>query len=254
MLTDHRGVVGLRNLLPSMLSDQPVYALQAIDPAVPSWRNSSVEEIAAACLGGVRLHQPHGPYRLGGHSLGGLVAFEMACALRRAGEPVELLILLDTLAPEAFRWRGRIAARDRTLRESSTLRRAHGQAGLVRAAILNAAALARGERRLRPWPRGFDDPWDQAGADRLGRLYRPRKLDAPLTVLNTAASRTAAGSSELGWGRHASGPVAARAIPGEHESIFNEPHVQALTSTIARELAALESAEPKAMEQRRRGA
>jgi amino acid adenylation domain-containing protein len=236
VLTDQRGVMGLRNALPAMLSDQPVYAMQAIDPAVPSWRSSSVEQIAAACLRAVRARYPTGPYRLGGHSLGGLVAFEMACSLIRTGACVELLILLDTLAPEVVRWRGRVAARDRILRTDSLVRRARGQANLVRGAITNTAALARGERLLRSWPRGFDDPWDQAGAHRITRRYRPRKLTAPVTVLHTALSQTLVGGPELGWNRHVVGQVATRSIPGDHLSIFNRSDVYALAVVLAGEL------------------
>ena len=40
VFTDHRGVISLRNLLPAMLSDQPVFAMQAIDPATHAWRRS----------------------------------------------------------------------------------------------------------------------------------------------------------------------------------------------------------------------
>src|SRR5204862_1086123 len=79
VLTDQRGVMGLRNVLPAMLSDQPVYAMQASEPAVPSWRRSSIEQIAAGCLRALRSGYPRGPYRLGGRSLGGLVACGMAC-------------------------------------------------------------------------------------------------------------------------------------------------------------------------------
>uniref|UniRef100_UPI0021093EF1 non-ribosomal peptide synthetase n=1 Tax=Chitinolyticbacter albus TaxID=2961951 RepID=UPI0021093EF1 len=43
--------------------------------------------------------QPAGPYRLGGWSMGGLVAFEMACQLEARGHSVESLVLLDTLPP-----------------------------------------------------------------------------------------------------------------------------------------------------------
>jgi amino acid adenylation domain-containing protein len=236
VLTDHRGVIGLRNLLPAMLSDQPVYAMRAIDPAVHSWRSSSIEQIAEACLREVRSRYPQGPYRIGGHSLGGLVAFDMACGLVRAGARVELLILLDTLAPETFRWRGRIAARDRMLRGESLVRRIRGQAHLARGAIVEAAALARGEHVQRSWPRGFDDPWDQAGAARIMRRYRPPKLAAPVTVLHTAFSTLIGGGPELGWDRHIAGPVATRSIPGDHQTIFREPDVHALASVIADEL------------------
>jgi thioesterase domain-containing protein/acyl carrier protein len=244
VLTDQRGVIGLRNVLSAVLTDQPVYAIQAIDPAVQSWRSSSVQNIAAACLQAVRARDPEGPYRLGGHSLGGLVAFEMAYRLIEAGASVELVILIDTLAPEGFRWRGRIAARDRLLRGESLARRAREQADLVRNVLRIGFSLAHGERRLQSWPRGFDDPWDQAGALRLSRRYRPPKLAAPVTVLHTPRSEILMGGAELGWGRYVAGPITTRTIPGTHASIFSAPEVNDLAAGLADELAKLDSAAP----------
>lgn len=55
----------------------------------------SLEDLAAGYLDGVRRIQPNGPYRLGGYSLGALVALEMAQQLRTAGEEVDALFLLD---------------------------------------------------------------------------------------------------------------------------------------------------------------
>lgn len=43
----------------------------------------------------VRDRQPSGPYRLGGWSMGGIIAHELARRLRAAGETVEVLVLLD---------------------------------------------------------------------------------------------------------------------------------------------------------------
>ena len=40
--------------------------------------------------------QPKGPYLLGGYCLGGTIAFEIAQQLRRAGESVALLAMLET--------------------------------------------------------------------------------------------------------------------------------------------------------------
>jgi amino acid adenylation domain-containing protein len=236
VLTDQRGVIGLRNVLPAMLTDQPVFALQAIDPAVQSWRSSSVPEIARACLRAVRAHDPTGPYRLGGHSLGGLVAFEMACSLIREGAAVELVVLIDTVAPEGFRWRGRIAARDRTVRDESLARRAREQADLVRNALRLGTSLARGQRPLQSWPRGFDDPWDQAGALQLMRRYRPERLAAPVAVLHTSHSQILMGGPQLGWSRHIAGAITTRSIPGNHASIFSAPDVDDLAVALAEEL------------------
>src|SRR5689334_25000388 len=52
--------------------------------------------MAETYLDSIRKIQPNGPYSLAGYSFGGLVAFEMACRLRSAGETVALLALLET--------------------------------------------------------------------------------------------------------------------------------------------------------------
>ncbi len=56
----------------------------------------SIEEMAAARLRDLRAVQPAGPYLLGGHCNGGLVALELANQLRAEGEEVALLVLVDT--------------------------------------------------------------------------------------------------------------------------------------------------------------
>jgi thioesterase domain-containing protein len=55
--------------------------------------------MAATYLEHVRNVQGSGPYRLGGWSLGGIVAFEMARRLQEKGESVDLLALIDAVAP-----------------------------------------------------------------------------------------------------------------------------------------------------------
>ncbi|HEX3528888.1 MAG TPA: amino acid adenylation domain-containing protein, partial [Thermoanaerobaculia bacterium] len=77
--------------------DQPFYALQTPDDRPPA---KSIEEMAARYLAEVRCVQPQGPYRLGGWSMGGLVAFAMARQLAAEGQAPELLALIDTLPPE----------------------------------------------------------------------------------------------------------------------------------------------------------
>jgi thioesterase domain-containing protein len=61
--------------------------------------DETVEAMAAAYLEEMRRVQPAGPYRLGGWSLGGVVAFEMARRLEEQGEAVALLAVLDAVAP-----------------------------------------------------------------------------------------------------------------------------------------------------------
>lgn len=58
-----------------------------------------LRDMAMAYLKVIRRLQPHGPYRLTGFSIGGMIAFEVACRLRDAGEQVECLALLDSAVP-----------------------------------------------------------------------------------------------------------------------------------------------------------
>ncbi|HKP14386.1 MAG TPA: amino acid adenylation domain-containing protein [Blastocatellia bacterium] len=74
---------------------QPFYALQphGLDgQAVPP----SIEAMAETHLRLLRQVQPAGPYLLGGHCNGGLIAFEMARRLEASGERVALLALVCT--------------------------------------------------------------------------------------------------------------------------------------------------------------
>lgn len=58
----------------------------------------SISEFAEVCCQQLKLAQPQGPYHLAGHSFGGLIAYEMACQLTAAGNQVETLCIIDTVA------------------------------------------------------------------------------------------------------------------------------------------------------------
>jgi acyl carrier protein len=57
----------------------------------------SIEEMAKDYLSLIASIQPHGPYRLGGHCNGALIAWELARQLVAAGEHVELMVLIDPI-------------------------------------------------------------------------------------------------------------------------------------------------------------
>lgn len=79
--------------------DQPFYAVHPhglIDPVVPD----TIEAMAAERLPAVREARPRGPYILGGHCAGGMVALEIARQLDREGEEVSCVVMIDTVAPQ----------------------------------------------------------------------------------------------------------------------------------------------------------
>jgi len=80
-------------------ADQPFYGLQAAGLDGKSKPVTRVEDMAVQYVDALRSVQLNGPYFLGGHSFGGYVAFEMAQQLRKQGQEVALLAIIDTIAP-----------------------------------------------------------------------------------------------------------------------------------------------------------
>src|SRR5262249_57231984 len=62
-----------------------------------------IEDMAACYVEAIQVIQPRGPYLLGGWSLGGVIAFEMARQFHERGERVALVALLDTEPPNSAR-------------------------------------------------------------------------------------------------------------------------------------------------------
>jgi thioesterase domain-containing protein/acyl carrier protein len=93
--------LGLAQLL---APDQPAYGLQAVGLDGKSARHITVEDMAAHYVKEVRSFQPEGPYYLGGYSMGGVIAFEMAQQLHRLGQRVALLGLLDCVPIGVIPW------------------------------------------------------------------------------------------------------------------------------------------------------
>src|SRR5262249_43691494 len=82
--------------------EQPFYAFQTPQPGEGRKLNT-IENLAAHYLEYLPEIQPRGPYRLGGWSMGGVIAFEMARRLVDRGEVVELVALIDSFAPSGLR-------------------------------------------------------------------------------------------------------------------------------------------------------
>jgi amino acid adenylation domain-containing protein len=114
-----------RDLALRLGPDQPFYGLQAQGLDGVSSIHTTLEEMAAHYVAEVRRFQAHGPYYLGGSSLGGLVAFEMAQQLHRQGQPVAVLAMFDTWCPGYFRLTA-LPARYRLARHAD----AFGRSGL----------------------------------------------------------------------------------------------------------------------------
>lgn len=77
--------------------NRPLYGIRAQGLGGSAEPLESVEKMAAFYLEEIKEIQPQGPYLLGGYSLGGTVAYEMAQQLNGAGEKAAFLAMFDTV-------------------------------------------------------------------------------------------------------------------------------------------------------------
>ena len=85
----------------AMGQDRPFWGFQARGLDGEAAPVADITQMATDYVAALRVTQPEGPYHLGGWSLGGLVAFEMARQLVADGEAVATLAILDSEAPKA---------------------------------------------------------------------------------------------------------------------------------------------------------
>ena len=245
-------ILTYKDLAAGLSEDQPVYALQAQGLDGTSRAASSVEEMAAHYIRALRSVQPKGPYYLGGFSAGGVVAFEMACQLERAGNSVALLVLLDaTTEPPLFSLlqHGRFSEASRRLGRVvrwniSYLRRsgptafarkkAHNFRMNLRIVAFNAKRAI--SKRARSGA-AAQLPVEDAFLFALGQ-YRPGKFSGNALLFRTSDSDCFNPDLALGWSDVISGTLDIREVRTTHDDLFsgvvNEPLVAEVERALMR--------------------
>jgi amino acid adenylation domain-containing protein len=89
-------------VLPHIDEEQPVYAIQAVGLDGLSRPFQDFQDMMTHYAARLREIQPHGPYLLGGLSLGGVLALELAHVLHQNGDDILFLGMFDSLVPPVF--------------------------------------------------------------------------------------------------------------------------------------------------------
>jgi thioesterase domain-containing protein/acyl carrier protein len=248
-------VLNMPRIAEHVHKERPFYAIQARGVDGREEPFSSVSEMAKTYVEELRRVQPRGPYHLAGYCGGGIVAFEMAARLQSEGEQVPFLALIDTyrpgVAPEppAFaRWSRLI----RRLPFSALLRRF--RAGLSRRLDVFVRTLLvvfyRGTKQR--VPHELRDSWLTESFFKALNGYQPSRFDGRITVLRAVdvSAELRAVSRDLGWKSFATRGVDSRDIPGNHDTMAEEPHVQVLGKTLSACLEAIDGSQAAALTSR----
>ncbi|MBI6548643.1 non-ribosomal peptide synthetase [Xenorhabdus lircayensis] len=92
-------VLYLRELATELEGIYSVWGMQSPELNGHNAPLQSLEAMASVMIDDLKKVQPNGPYRLGGHSFGGWLAFEMTRQLVQQGEDIALLALVDSESP-----------------------------------------------------------------------------------------------------------------------------------------------------------
>ena len=222
--------------------DQPCYGLQARGLEEGQEPHEQIEEMAAYYINAMRTVQAEGPYLLGGWSMGGVVAFEMAQQLYAQGQRAALLALLDTRIPTADE---EFADEDFEVTLLVDFVHYFGLSLDPRDSLARLPKHELLERVLEHAKRAGLMPLDievsQAQpfielckADfRATRNYVLHHYPGRITLFK-AAQELARTSSDptLGWSEWAAGGADVHIVPGNHATMVYKPHVEFLADKL----------------------
>lgn len=229
---------------------QPFFGLQAIgleDDRPPLER---LEEMAAHYAAAIRQTQPTGPYLIGGWSMGGVVAFEIAQQLTRQGQEVALLVLIDSQVPvdpvspaEKEDDTRLLAEFLKDLRSRFTAERPELATNFSQLDSEARLSYILEEARL------LEHLFPEGDLSRLHRLfqvfkanlralrqYRPQPYAGRIVLFRATEEESANGTAVTGpdWSRWAEQPVEIHHVPGDHYTMLIDPYVGRLAETLRR--------------------
>ncbi|MFN6501591.1 MAG: amino acid adenylation domain-containing protein [Nostoc sp. DedQUE01] len=237
------------NLSRRLGEDYPFYALEH-NPDAEEPEIISVEKTASYYLQEIRKIQANGPYLIGGHCYGGVLAFEVAQQLQRQGERVDLLVVIDAILSatriestkdddakfllrmaESIKTDNNIdfsvsfeELRDLSLNEQLDL-------------INQKANLIFTDTEIKDFIRYYKlfKVHVQAMRDYVPLVY-PHSMTlfrAKEEIIHDFESpEFHTDDPLLGWGKCSSQPIKVIEVPGDHFSIFVEPHIQELAKSL----------------------
>ena len=190
-----------RDLVHCLGPEQPVYGLQQAnqgerDPT----KLYSVKDMATHYIKAMRTYQSDGPYVLGGHSFGGMIAFEMAQQLQTMDQKVALLTMIDTWIIE----KGNIDAQLPSNTDNTEVEQTIGN--FIDLVKVNAQAMS----NYRP----------QTYAGKIV-FFRAKKLEA-----------FSSSHSNRGWDKLATQGIELYEVPGNHTTMNYLPHVKVIADKL----------------------
>ena len=219
-------IVSARPLALALESNVRVIAVQGLglfddhdsDPSVVAFAARAIHEAIGLA--------PTGPYFVGGHSLGGNIAQEMARQMEAAGLIVEAVVLLDSAAPRSFSRPGRLHPLTRWRRAGMQRRQSIQEAQSTSASTRSLVQTRQGKVFERH--------------SMALRNHRAVPCHAPIWLIRAVGDSPLAPDGRdrfANWSGLSRSEVVVLPTPGTHVSIKNDPHVRGVARHIDAQIA-----------------
>lgn len=221
-------------------AEQPVYGIQARGLVGDEELPRTLQEEAADYLQHIRAIQEHGPYRLLGWSVGGVLAHTVAVLLQEAGEEVELLALLDSFPAE--QWRERPAPE-----EGDALTAVLRMAGFERTHERNRKDVLATLRRAGSPLAGLSDRALSKIVDivpnhaRMMREHHHRGYEGDLLFFTAAAPRAEDWLTREAWRAHVTGAIDNHDLDCTHPQLMQDRFLDGICAVLAARLKELDA-------------
>jgi len=228
--------------------DQPFYGLQSKGLDLNDEPFTRITDAAASYVEAIRSVQRDGPYNIGGFSVGGIFAYEIAQQLAKAGQEVSMLAFMDAPSPfypsyivSGSGYAGKLKRLfnlplDKILNEGTQkaikLLKKWGTGFLILAY----------QKVRRPMPAELRAEFIRRINQHMGDIYKPAPYHAPVHVFYAEQQEEGIHRDDtLGWKDYVTAPIYTYEIPGDHESIFKEPLVKILAQTVQKAIDSTEN-------------
>jgi amino acid adenylation domain-containing protein len=207
-------------------NQQLLYAIQ--DPALmklDGYEFNTLEEMASYYLTEIRKIQAEGPYYIGGYSMGGTIAFEIAHQLQRSGEKINFLALLDSWAvfTDQFRDKHFFAEKMRA------------QLGSIEKKLKSSISLNIDSMLSSQWSRM-----------QLLLKYKPKILSCKITLFKAEKllpEYEIINNSSNHWYQYSNLPIECYTTPGDHDTLMLVPNINVLSKNLLACLAKIKKEE-----------
>ena len=213
--------------------NQPFYGLQSLGLSGEQKPLTTIEEMAATYIKALQSIQSGGSYYLGGWSMGGVVAWEMAQQLQAAGQEVELVALIDSYAPKAI---AELEQMDGAALANSLIADLGGLFGTEIPVLAQDIKQLQPEEQLRcilTQAKGLNLLPPEVGMEQMHHLfqvfkanrfavaqYQPQPYSGNVSLLCSGSL-----SEDRGWSSLITGELKTYTIPGDHYTMMRSPHV-----------------------------